>query len=109
MSSAGTLASGEYTKAAVAMAVQHADFVMGFIAVNPASWRSTWMKKEDGPVVEDSVWDGWVQMTPGVQMGGGGDALGQQYNSPHSVSGLMHFVMSYFQSHLVARLLFDCE
>jgi len=72
MSSEGTMATGEYTKAAAAMAEQNKDFVIGFISVNPNQWADH--------CPDQSL----VQMTPGIKLGKGGDGLGQQYNDPQS-------------------------
>lgn len=70
MSSEGSLATGSYTKAAVSMAEEHPEFVIGFISGSRVS-----MKPE------------FLHLTPGVQLGAGGDSLGQQYNSPQEVIG----------------------
>lgn len=68
MSSQGSLATGEYTQAALKMAEEHSDFVMGFICGGKITKRPE-----------------FVHMTPGVQMQSGGDALGQQYSTPEEV------------------------
>ncbi|XP_004424564.1 PREDICTED: uridine 5'-monophosphate synthase [Ceratotherium simum simum] len=70
MSSAGSLATGNYTEAAVRMAEELSEFVVGFISGSRVS-----MKPE------------FLHLTPGVQLEAGGDNLGQQYNSPQEVIG----------------------
>uniref|UniRef100_UPI00398F43A9 uridine 5'-monophosphate synthase n=1 Tax=Pristiophorus japonicus TaxID=55135 RepID=UPI00398F43A9 len=68
MSSKGSLATGDYTKAAVRLAEEHSDFVIGFISSSNISSRSE-----------------FIHMTPGVQMQIGADNLDQQYLSPEEV------------------------
>ncbi|KAM5281488.1 uridine 5'-monophosphate synthase [Ctenodactylus gundi] len=70
MSSVGSLATGTYTKAAVKIAEEHCEFVIGFISGSRVS-----MKPE------------FLHLTPGVQLEAGGDHLGQQYSSPQEVIG----------------------
>ncbi|XP_074550903.1 uridine 5'-monophosphate synthase [Halichoeres trimaculatus] len=68
MSSQGSLATGEYTKAVLKMAEEHTDFVIGFICGSKISERPE-----------------LIHMTPGVQIQAGGDVLGQQYTTPEDV------------------------
>jgi orotidine-5'-phosphate decarboxylase len=68
MSSAGNLATGAYTSAALDMARRHRGFVVGFIAMGRLQGL------EEG---ED-----FIAMTPGIGLEVSGDALGQQYRSP---------------------------
>ncbi len=71
MSSEGNLATDDYTATAVKWAQEYDEFVIGFIG----------MKK----LVDDPK---FITMTPGVKIGGGGDALKQQYNTPEkAISG----------------------
>lgn len=65
MSSAGSLAVGEYTKTAYQWAREYNDFVVGFIGKG-----------------SESIDEDMIVMTPGVKLGEGGDALGQQYQTP---------------------------
>ncbi|KAL4225765.1 hypothetical protein ACF0H5_016454 [Mactra antiquata] len=65
MSSKGSLAKGEYTKATVDMAKTYSEFVIGFISQNR--------------VCDDQQ---FLYMTPGVRLEEGKDSLGQQYVTP---------------------------
>ena len=68
MTSKGTLATGNYAKATLAMAIEYSDFVIGFIARE---------KLIDHPR--------FIHMTPGVHLQQEGDNLGQQYLTPQQV------------------------
>ncbi|KAG7241740.1 hypothetical protein INR49_025205 [Caranx melampygus] len=68
MSSQGSLATGDYTKAVVKMAEEQSDFVIGFICGSKITNRPE-----------------FIHMTPGVQMQAGGDKMGQQYTTPEDV------------------------
>ena len=70
MSSKDNFFTPQYTEACVKHARQNKDFVMGFVAQ-----RSLNSEKDDN----------FVTMTPGVQLSAGGDAMGQQYNTPRKV------------------------
>jgi orotidine-5'-phosphate decarboxylase len=74
MSSKGSLATGDYTKEAVRMAIRNPDFVVGFIGQQ----RFT---SVDGEAVPRD----FLYLTPGVGLEAKGDALGQQYRTPHQV------------------------
>ena len=77
MSSAGSLATGDYTKATMEMACQNRDFVIGFIAG----------RRLDLPSAYDANEVDFLYMSPGVQLEAGKDALGQQYRTPEVVLG----------------------
>lgn len=70
MSSAGTLAKGDYTTTTVDLARKYKDFVIGFIA----------MKR-----YEDKEGDDFIYMTPGVGLDETTDGLGQQWKHPREV------------------------
>lgn len=65
MSSLGSLATGNYTKETIKWALEHKDFVIGFITQKKLT-NEPWL----------------INMTPGVQSESQGDNLGQQYTSP---------------------------
>ena len=68
MTSAGTLAQGDYTEKSIEIARAHKDFVIGFISTKRLC---------DDPE--------FIYMSPGVKLLGGGDNLGQQYLTPEKV------------------------
>lgn len=65
MSAKDNLINKNYTQASIAMAEQHADFVIGFIAMEKIS---------ENPA--------WIHFTPGVHQSSVSDNMGQQYVSP---------------------------
>ncbi|MFH1367424.1 MAG: orotidine-5'-phosphate decarboxylase [Patescibacteria group bacterium] len=77
MSSKGNLATDEYTAAAINMAEEYSDFVMGFIG-NGGDIK---VLKE----LDKNTSSEFIIMTPGVKLGGGGDGLKQQYTTPADV------------------------
>lgn len=70
MSSADNLFTPDYTDACLTHARANRGFVMGFIAQH---------------VLNSAPDDAFITLTPGVQKQAGGDALGQQYNTPRKV------------------------
>jgi orotidine-5'-phosphate decarboxylase len=66
MSSNGNLCTPEYQSSAVKIAQDNEDFILGFIAMKPVA-------------------DGFLTLTPGVQMASKGDSLGQVYRDPKDV------------------------
>lgn len=65
ISSQGNYFTDEYTRAAVQLAEQNSDFVIGFI---------TQKKLTDNPI--------FIHATPGIHIASKGDNLGQQYTTP---------------------------
>jgi orotidine-5'-phosphate decarboxylase len=80
MSSAGNLATGDYTATTVAMARRHPNFVMGYVAMR----RVDEDEKTAGGVAVGEGAD-FVIMTPGVGLDSKGDGMGQQYRTPKEV------------------------
>ena len=74
MSSKGALTTPSYAASVAAAAEANPDFVCGFISQTPSTWTPP-------------ASPGMIHMTPGVQLAAGGDALGQQYNTPSRVVG----------------------
>lgn len=77
MSTAGTLAKDTYTEEAVQMARANKDFVCGFIA----------QRRMDGvgAAPGEGEDEDFLILTPGVSLAEKGDAMGQQYRTPHDV------------------------
>lgn len=72
MSTKNNKFTADYTADCLKQARLHKKFVMGFIA------QESLHSEPD---------DNFITMTPGVQLAAGGDALGQQYNTPEKVIG----------------------
>ncbi len=77
MSSKGSLATDDYTKAAVAMAKEYDKFVVGFIGNGGDTTELAKLAQLAG--------DEFIILAPGVKLGGGTDNLKQQYTTPADV------------------------
>lgn len=84
MSSAGNLATGQYTRRTVEMARKHADFVMGFVAMRRVDEDPETAALDNIESSKDDQAD-FVIMTPGVGLDSKGDGMGQQYRTPDEV------------------------
>ena len=76
MTSKGSLATGEYTRASVQIAQKYYQSVIGFVATRELSGYVS----ENEPGHEED----FIVFTTGVSMSSKGDALGQQYQTPAS-------------------------
>lgn len=86
MTSKGSLATGEYTRASVEIAQKYPNSVIGFISTRELSSFSSAATKDQ----EDLV-----VFTTGVNISSKGDALGQQYQTPDSaVAGGSDFLIA---------------
>ena len=74
MTSKGSLAVGDYTRASVEYARKHRDHVLGFVATQQLS---SFAEETQSSFNED-----FVVFTTGISIANKGDALGQQYQSP---------------------------
>lgn len=76
MTSKGSLAVGDYTKASVEIAKKHKTHVVGFVATRHLSS----LTEDDAPMPDED----FVIFTTGISISSKGDPLGQQYQSPTS-------------------------
>ncbi len=84
VTSKGSLATGEYTRASVEMAEQYPGSVIGFVST-----------RELSDFAKNSADDDFVVFTTGVNISSKGDALGQQYQTPTSaMAGGADFLIS---------------
>jgi len=77
MSSKNNLATDEYTKKTIELAEQYSDFVIGFIGNGG--------QVEELKKLTSNLKSQFIVFTPGVKLGGGDDALKQQYTTPADV------------------------
>jgi orotidine-5'-phosphate decarboxylase len=80
MSSKGTLARGDYSRETIEMARVNKEFVIGFIAMRRV--EDTFPPSASAPTTSA---DDFLIITPGVGLDVTGDAMGQQYRTPHQV------------------------
>ncbi|XP_035995467.1 uridine 5'-monophosphate synthase-like [Fundulus heteroclitus] len=92
MSSKGSLATGEYTEAAVKMAEDHSRFVFGFICTSKITEKPEFIHLTPGVQIQAGVGGsnayrevkGRTRRSPRL-MARTGDAFGQQYTTPEEV------------------------
>lgn len=77
MTSKGSLATGEYTKASVDYARKYKNFVTGFVSTRALGE----VHSESSSATDD---EDFVVFTTGVNLSSKGDKLGQQYQTPES-------------------------
>jgi orotidine-5'-phosphate decarboxylase len=91
MTSKGSLATGEYTKASVQIAQKYTQSVIGFVATRELSGYVAGNASERAPGRDED----FVVFTTGVNISSKGDALGQQYQTPTSaVKGGSDFLIA---------------